>query len=100
MKLLFKRDNEVIDVIFEDCDGNLRVVNKNDTSKEGEYGSIRAFLKDFKDAPSVAPDYTGNGDPKYARQYRYARTEKGKLKKKEANKRYYLRRKNEHRDNR
>lgn len=30
---------------------------------------------------------------KYARQYRYAKTEKGKQRKREANKRYYLRKK-------
>lgn len=89
MKLLFKPNNEVIDIVFEDCDGNLRVINKNDPTKEGEYGSIRAFLKDFKDAP----DYNGSGDPKYARQYRYAKSEKGKARKKEANRRYYLKRK-------
>lgn len=59
MKLLYKHDNEVIDVIFEDCDGNLRVINKNDTSKEGEYGSIKSFLKDFEDVPELYGEVTG-----------------------------------------
>lgn len=59
MKLLYKHDNEVIDVIFEDCDGNLRVINKNDTSKEGEYGSIKSFLKDFEDAPELYGEVAG-----------------------------------------
>lgn len=73
MKLIYKGTGEVIDIIFEDCDGNLRVINKNDTTQEGEYGSVRAFLKDFKDVSEFG------GNPKYERQYRYAKTEKGKL---------------------
>lgn len=89
MKLIYKQDNEVIGVIFEDCDGNLRVINNNGPTKEGEYGSIKAFLKDFKDIP----DYKGSGNPKYASQYRYAKTEKGKARRKEQSRRYYLRKK-------
>ena len=50
MKLIYKGTGEVVDAIFEDCDGNLRVINKNDHSKEGEYGSIKAFLEEFEDA--------------------------------------------------
>ena len=80
MKLRVKATGEEIDAIFEGCEGNLVVVNKNDTSLTGEYSSLRDFLRDF------APPREGG---KYARQYRYAKTEKGKA----AKHRDYLKRK-------
>ena len=79
MKLRVKATDEEIDAIFEGCEGNLVVVNKNDTSLTGEYSSLRDFLRDF------APPRDG----RYARQYRYAKTEKGKA----AKHRAYLKRK-------
>lgn len=50
------------------------------------------FLEIAKKVKEVKKENMDNAT-KYARQYRYAKTEKGKQRKQEANKRYYLRRK-------
>lgn len=50
------------------------------------------FLEIAKKVKEVEKENMDNAT-KYARQYRYAKTEKGKQRKQEANKRYYLRRK-------
>ena len=50
------------------------------------------FLEIAKKVKAVKKENMANAT-KYARKYRYAKTEKGKQRKQEANKRYYLRRK-------
>lgn len=50
------------------------------------------IAKKVKEVKEVEKENMDNAI-KYARQYRYAKTEKGKQRKQEANKRYYLRRK-------
>lgn len=57
--------------------------------------SFDKFLEIAKKVKEVKEIQKENMDnaTKYARQYRYAKTEKGKQRKQEANKRYYLRRK-------
>lgn len=54
--------------------------------------SFDVFLEIAKKVKAAEKENMGNAT-KYARQYRYAKTEKGKQRKQEANKRYYLRRK-------
>lgn len=49
MKLLLKKTNEVIDVVFEDCDGNVKIINKDKPELYGEYPSLKEILKEWKD---------------------------------------------------
>lgn len=54
--------------------------------------SFDKFLEIAKKVKEAAKENIDNAT-KYARQYRYAKTEKGKQRKREAGKRYYLRKK-------
>lgn len=79
MKLRNKKTGEIVNAIFEPCEGNVKIINKDKPNMWGEYASIRAIRAEWQDVL-----------PKYESQYRYAKSEKGKAKKKEANRRYYL----------
>ena len=78
MKLRNKKTGEIINAVFEPCEGNVKIINKDKPNMWGEYASIRAIRAEWEDVL-----------PKYERQYRYAKTEKGKIAKHNA----YLRKK-------
>lgn len=49
MKLQNKKTGEVIIAIFEPCEGNLKVINKDEPTKWGEYASLKELNKEWKD---------------------------------------------------
>ena len=82
MKLRNKKTGEYGDYLISTEGDLLRVCNYYDDDETYLYNSLTEFLKEWKDNVK-----------NYASQYRYAKTEKGKQKKREASKRYYLRKK-------
>ena len=49
MKLRNKKTGEIIQVIFEMCEGNVKVVNKIEPEKYGEYSSLEEIRKEWED---------------------------------------------------
>ncbi len=49
MKLLVKKTGEIINAIFEGCEGNVKVINKDNPELFGEYSTLSGILEDFSD---------------------------------------------------
>ena len=49
MKLLVKKTGEIINAIFEDCEGNVKVINKDNPELFGEYSTLSGIMEDFSD---------------------------------------------------
>ena len=49
MKLLVKKTGEIINAIFEGCEGNVKVINKDNPELFGEYSSLSDIMEDFSD---------------------------------------------------
>lgn len=49
MKLRNKKTGERINTIFEACEGNLKVINKDEPTKWGEYASLKELNKEWED---------------------------------------------------
>lgn len=50
MRLQHKVSDEIINAVFEPCEGNVKVVNRDDPTKWGEYASLAELNKEWKDA--------------------------------------------------
>ena len=57
MKLRNKKTGEIINAIFEPCEGNVKIVNKDDPTKYGEYASLVELNKEWKDVPEELKEY-------------------------------------------
>lgn len=49
MKLLVKETGEIINAIFEGCEGNVKVINKDNPELFGEYSTLSDIMQDFSD---------------------------------------------------
>lgn len=49
MKLLVKETGEIINAIFEGCEGNVKVINKDNPELFGEYSTLSGIMRDFSD---------------------------------------------------
>ena len=49
MKLQNKSTGEIINAVFEPCEGNVKIINKDDPKKWGEYGSLNAINEEWRD---------------------------------------------------
>lgn len=49
MKLRNKKTGEIIQAIFEMCEGNVKVVNKIEPEKYGEYSTLEEIRKEWED---------------------------------------------------
>ena len=50
MKLRVKKTGEIINAIFEPCEGNVKIIYKEEPELWGEYGSLSAIYEEFEDA--------------------------------------------------
>lgn len=55
MKLKNKKTGEIIDAIFEPCEGNVKVINKDKPSLYGEYGYLSELNKEWEDYTPAEP---------------------------------------------
>lgn len=49
MKLYVKKSGEIINAVFEGCEGNVKVINKDNPELWGEYSTLSGILEDFSD---------------------------------------------------
>ena len=49
MKLRHKKTGEIIYAIFEQCEGNVKVINKDEPMKWGEYSSLKSLNEEWVD---------------------------------------------------